>query len=291
MGFAIVAIGLSAFAADPVVVVDGLSQPTSIAVREGLRGGVELVIAEAGAGCVTSVVLLGEERQSAATLVEGLGAEPHAVAWAADGVMLIAGVKITAYECKPPGLPATELSMAAAVSEDRDPFSSVVASDRHVFTLRDGRLWRSRRLAEKLTEIRPVGPEDDADREEELVGLALHQRGYLTALVRTRLGHELRFLDPERPEVPGSAASVTGLESPYAMTYGAIARPSEPLLYALQADGVYRIDASAPSLAAARRVVEVEEAKAMAFGPDGALYIITADDSRTGVVQRVAGEF
>jgi hypothetical protein len=286
---------LAASGADPVVVVDGLSQPTSLAVREGPRGGVELAIAEAGAGCVTSVTLLGEERQSAVTLVEGLGAEPHAVAWAADGILLGAGEKITAFSCKP-GLPATELSSAAAVSEDRDVFTSLVASDRHVFALRDDRLWRSRRLAEQLTEVRAIGAEahgnhDRGEREGGPVGLALHKRGYLAELVQTRLDHELRFLDPEQPETPGAATPITGLEAPYALAYGAVPRPSEPLLYALQADGVYRIDASGPSLATAKRVAEVKDAKAMAFGPDGALYIVTADESRTGAVLRIAGEF
>jgi hypothetical protein len=281
---------LSASAAEPVVVVDGLSQPTSLAVREGPRGGVELAVAEAGAGCITSVVLLGEERQGAVTLVEGLGAEPHAVAWAADGVLLVAGEKITAFSCKP-GLPATELSSAAAVSEDRDVFTSLVPSDRHVFALRDDRLWRSRRLAEQLTEIRPIGAEQEGERDGGPVGLALNTRGYLAELVQTRLDHELRFLDPERPETPGAVTPITGLEAPYALAYGAVPRPSEPLLYALQADGVYRIDASGPSLATARRVAEVDDAKAMAFGPDGALYIVTADESRTGAVLRIAGEF
>lgn len=290
IGFAIVAVGLSASAAEPVVVVDGLSQPTSLAVREGPRGGVELSIAEAGAGCVTSVTLLGEERQDAVTLVEGLGAEPHAVAWAADGVLLIAGEKITAFSGKQPGQPAIELSSAAAVSEDRDEFTSLVASDRHVFALRDNRLWRSRRLAEQLTEIRPISEERD-EREESIVGLALNSRGYLAALVTTRVGDELQFLDPERPDAPGAATPITGLEAPYALAYGAVPRPSEPLIYALQADGVYRIDASGPSLATARRIAEVDDAKAMAFGPDGALYIVAADASRTGAVLRIAGEF
>lgn len=289
-GLAITAVCLATSAAEPVVVVDGLSQPTSLAVHEGPRGGVELAIAEAGAGCVTSVTLLGEERQDAVTLVEGLGAEPHTVAWAADGVLLVAGEKITAFSCKP-GLPATELSSAAAVSEDRDVFTSLVASDRHVFALRDDRLWRSRRLAEQLTEIRPIGAEQEGERDGGPIGLALNTRGYLAELVQTRLDHELRFLDPERPETPGAVTPVTGLEAPYALAYGAVPRPSEPLLYALQADGVYRIDASGPSLATARRVAEVKDAKAMAFGPDGALYIVTADESRTGAVLRIAGEF
>jgi hypothetical protein len=289
-GLAITAVCLATSAAEPVVVVDGLSQPTSLAVREGPRGGVELVIAEAGAGCVTSVTLLGEERQGAVTLVEGLGAEPHAVAWVADGVLLVAGEKITAYSCKP-GLPATELSTAAAVSEDRDVFTSLVVSDRHVFALRDDRLWRSRRLAEQLTEIRPIGAEQEGDRDGGPVGLALHKRGYLAELVQTRLDHELHFLDPERPDTLGAATPITGLEAPYALAYGALPRPSEPLLYALQADGVYRIDASGPSLATARRIAEFDDAKAMAFGPDGALYIVTADESRTGAVLRIADEF
>lgn len=281
---------LAASATEPVVVVDGLSQPTSLAVREGPRGGVELAIAEAGAGCVTSVTLLGEERQDAVTLVEGLGAEPHTVVWAADGVLLVAGEKITAFSYKP-GLPATELSTAAAGSEDRDVFTSLVASDRHVFALRDDRLWRSRRLAEQLTEIRPVDAEHEDERDGGPVGLALNTRGYLAELVQTRLDHELRFLDPERPDTPGAVALITGLEAPYALAYGVVPRPSEPLLYALQGDGVYRIDASGPSLATARRVAEVDDAKAMAFGPDGALYIVTADASRTGAVLRFAGQF
>jgi hypothetical protein len=290
-GLAITAVCLAASAAEPVVVVDGLSQPTSLAVREGPRGGVELAIAEAGAGCITSVVLLGEERQGAVTLVEGLGAEPHAVAWTADGTLLVAGEKITAYSCKQPGMPAIELSSAAAVSDDRDVFTSLVASDRHVFALRDDRLWRSRRLAEQLTEIRPIGAEQEGERDGGPVGLALNKRGYLAELVQTRLDYELRFLDPERPDAPGAVTPITGLEAPYAMAYGAVPRPSDPLLYALQADGVYRVDASGPSLATAKRVVEVDDAKAMAFGPDGALYIVTADASRTGAVLRTAGEF
>jgi hypothetical protein len=307
MGLAIATISLSALAAEPVVVVEGLSQPTGLAVREGPRGGVEVVIAEAGAGRLTSVVLLGEERQSDSTLVEGLGAEPLVVAWAAEGTLLVAGEKLTAYSCKRPGEPATELTSAAeqssatGVAEVRGTFSALAASNRHVFALRDGRLWRSRRLAEQLTEIRPIdaepegGVEQEGPRREErdggIVGLAINTRGYLAVLVRTRLSHELRFLDPERPEAPGAATPITGLSSPLAMSYGVVPRPSEPLLYALEADGVYRIDASAPSLAAAQLVARVEGAQAMAFGPDGALYLVTADASRTGAVLRIAGEF
>ncbi|QDV73506.1 hypothetical protein [Botrimarina mediterranea] len=287
---AIAATSLSASAAEPVVVIDGLSQPTGLAVREGPRGGVELAIAEAGVGRLTSVTLLGEERQNAVTLVEGLGAEPHAVAWAADGVLFAAGEKITAYACERPDLPAKELASAAESTPGRGAFTSLVATDRHVYALLDGGLWRSRRLAEQLTEAR-VATQHEEGHDEAIVGLALNPRGYLASLVSTRLGHELRFLDPERPEAPGDATPVTGLEEPFAMSYGAVTRPSEPLLYALQADGVYRIDAAGPSLATARRVAEIAEAKAMAFGPDGALYIVTADESRTGVVLRTAGEF
>ncbi len=276
-------------AALPVrAVVEGLAQPTGIAARVGPRGGVELAIAEAGAGCVTSVVLLGGERHGSTTLVEGLGAEPLAVAWTGDGVLLVAGETLSVYGRQRAGLPATLLSTAGADAPERTRLGSLVATDRHVYALGDGTLRRSRRLADQLTEMREVGVGGEGHR---LVGLSLNHLGYLTALVNGPLTHELWFLDPERPDGAGTVIAVTGLQSPSALAYGAVPRPSEPLLYALQADGVYRIDATGPSLSTARRVAEVASPKGMAFGPDGALYVVTADEDRTGVVLRFAGEY
>lgn len=282
-------------AAEPVVVVEGLAQPTGLAVREGSRGGVELAIAEAGAGCVTSVVLLGDERHSATTLVEGLGADPQTVLWAGDGALFVAGNTLTAYASQRAGLPATQTATASAEALGRGRLTSLAANDRYVFGAGEGRLWRSRRLADRLTEVREIGPEGAArpgEQEERVVGVALNLRGYLTVLIRAPLAYELRFLDPESPDADGGPATVvTGLNQPIALSYSAAPRPSEPLLYALEPDGVYRIDASGGSAATARRVAEVESPQAMAFGPDGALYVVTADESRTGAVLRFAGEF
>ena len=84
--------------APPVVLADDLNNPTSVAVREGPSGGVEVAVAESGAGRVVALTLLGDAVQSRATLVEGLAASPTAIEWTADGVLAVAGARLSLHE-------------------------------------------------------------------------------------------------------------------------------------------------------------------------------------------------
>ncbi|TWT94033.1 hypothetical protein Pla108_37440 [Botrimarina colliarenosi] len=288
LAWAVAFVGMAggAMAAEPTVALDGLDNPAAIAVREGPRGGIELVVAEAGAGRVTAVVLLGEMRQGAVTLADGVAPAPAALAWSADGSLYVANTAIAAYAVERPALPATQRSVAEAATP-LHRFTALAPIGEFVYAIGDGALWRCRRLADRLTEIRRVETSGD------FIGLATNRLGYLAALTQGQVGHALLFLDPEKPNAAATdAILVTGLKEPTALAYGAVARPSEPRLYALDHDGVYRLDARVGAdgfaTATAVQVAEAAAPVAMAFGPDGALYLIEADGSQ---VLRFAGDF
>lgn len=273
-----------------VVVARGLAEPTGVAAREGTRGGVEVVVAEAGAARVASFVLLGEHLQSASIFIEGLSPRPQAVAWADDGSLFVAQDTITAYSAEQG--PVARLS-AARVAAPPSRLGSLASNSRHVFGVGDGALWRARRVDDRLADLRRVEGRSSA------TAVVVSPEGYLVTLGKpaspASAEWELAFLDPETPESGGATLRVEGLTDPAALVLGVTPRPAEPRVYVLQTDGLYRLDAAAaltgPPVASATRVLRHEGLAAASVGPDGAIYAVMAEGREGGELLRFAGEY
>ncbi len=167
------------------------------------------------------------------------------------------------------------------------PFTSLTIDERHAFALRNGRIYRSRRAGKGLTSLRAFGTSWAGG----IRALALNERGYLVLLQADEAADTWRlvFCDPNAPEGEPLAAWKVPLAEPLALAYSPVPSPTEHQLYALGSDGVYRLDAAVGDTIGITRIASIAHPIAMAFAPNGLLYVATLTDDGAGVLLRLDG--
>lgn len=286
-------------------VVSDLHRPRGIAVRPGgTADKFEVFVADTGSGRIlrwsnqspdkTSVVVEGFAANQAADAVGQTG--PTAVGFFDPGLLVVGatqdkdGSLLRAYELQD----GDKVLAAAAASEATSKYNRMNGAtctsfararvnefvpDRLFLALRrdDGsrELWSARVQAGTIHEPKPFGSGTAADPR----AVAISNTG---RVVVADADGKLYFYSPVDGEV--ELALTTDLKQPMSLTYN----PSTGALCAADfAGGVYRIDdASQPGTAACRtvKVAEVSRPTALAFAPDGLLYVLTLgtnDDNGT----------
>lgn len=186
-----------------------------------------------------------------------------------------------------------QATRVVAAGDSPRSFASLTADRRRVFAVGGGRLWRARRVGERLASLRPFAAEWGS----QVAAATISARGYLAVLHRRPPAEEpsdewsLSFCDPQTPTDRPFATFVTPLRSPLGIAYGTRRSPADHPLFALTERGVYRLDAgypnSEPPACEATLVAEIRRPQAMAFGPEAALYIAALTDDDDGVLLRV----
>ncbi|MEQ8849597.1 hypothetical protein [Botrimarina sp.] len=265
---ALQACGAAAAEPAPTLVLDGLSSPSGLAVWRRPTGEPELLVAEEGR--VVALPIGENAGKPVRTVIEELPPGPTRLAATPDGAVLAASDGLLArYE------PAPQTSEPAAQVElPGGKPTALVASADHAFTVHSGSLRRSRLVAGRLTESREVRAD--------CLAAAFAPRGYLAALLGPTEGDTALRLALMNPAEPGEQAvemPVEGLASPTAIAFGG--RSSDAVLYAIDADGLCRIDsdldASGRPRGVAKRLAEIEDPRSLAAATDGAAYVTTGD--------------
>ncbi|TWT87559.1 hypothetical protein Mal64_31010 [Pseudobythopirellula maris] len=170
------------------------------------------------------------------------------------------------------------------------PVAALAANGRHVFAVGEGGLLRA---SHSGVGVSPLGPFGESEHPRQI---AISPDGYLAVLQQGESEDTIAFYDPAQPAAEPRTTMPIGLKGAVAIAYGALPRPVDRLLYALVSDpqqpggdGVYRLDAAlgATGHAACRAtpVAAVENATAMAFGADGALYLVAVHEGRGALLR------
>lgn len=185
-----------------------------------------------------------------------------------------------------------QATRVVAAGDSPTSFASLTADRRRLFAVGGGRLWRARRVGERLASLRPFS----AEWASQVAAATISAQGYLAVLHRPAAKKSsdewsLSFCDPQTPTDRPFATFVTPLRSPLGIAYGPRRSPADYPLFALTERGVYRLDAGDPNgeppACEATLVAEIGRPQAMAFGPDTTLYVAALTDGGGGVLLRV----
>lgn len=181
--------------------------------------------------------------------------------------------------------PQLELKQLVRVTQKTDsgPFTKLTIDESHAFALREGKTYRSRRAGKSLASLRTFGDSWANG----IVAMALSERGYLVLLQAEGNDWRLVFCDPFSPEKEPIVSWGTPLIEPLALVYSPLPSPTERQLYALTTDGLYRLDAAVGETITATRIADIPQPVAMAFAPDGTLYVAALTEDGAGVLLRL----
>lgn len=303
-------------------ILRGLDKPCALAVRVGASRSVyQVYVAEAGAGRIVRV--RGESGEAAPVIVgfptgaEGALGNPRAMALLDSDAL---AVSWTTGGDQPPvtavyTLPEDGQTLAAdehrQVADARradasGPLTALAADARYLYASQHAAgavsMWRARNNVGVLGGFRPLATLDSPH----AAPLVVSPDGYLVAAYRRQLdGGDCRveFYDPHAERGSLRLALDVELADVRGLAYGALPRPAARLLYAINGEeaprerqGVYRLDATLDERdrPAVREVLVAKAPKptALAFGPDGALYVTTAGDGdSSGELLRFEGGF
>lgn len=260
---------------------------SGIAVRQPPEGGLEVAIAESGAGRVLLLKLLGDRVLDQQAIVESLPIIPTAVAWAADGTLFVASDVLRGYRCEDDRV--WERAAQASAKAPLAACSSVGVSDTWAFCTCERQLLVSRRVAMRLTNLRPARQELANIR-----GATLSPRGYLTVLHVEKEGFSLSFSDPMTREGAPATLPVAGLVNPTMLIYGSSSGHAGRSLYAMERgqpsdpalSGVVQIDADQKG-GTAKLVAPIQSPSAFAVGPSGAIFAVTQEEGKPGKLYKV----
>jgi DNA-binding beta-propeller fold protein YncE len=299
-------------------VLSDLHRPRGIAVRPGgTADRFEIFVADTGAGRIVrwsnqspkekSEVISGFAAGNTADASTQTG--PMAVGFFDPGLLVVGttqgkvGSLLRAYELQE----GENVLAADAASEATSKFSRMngatctsfararvneLVPDRLFLAVRgddtvrsdsgDARLWSARVQSGTIREPKPFGSEEPAESR----AVAISNSGRVVA---ADAGGKLTFYSPVNGDV--ELALATDLKQPLSLAYN----PSTGALYAADfARGIYRIDdASQPGSPACRtvKVADANRPTALAFVPDGALYVLTFGTSEdNGTLSIITGD-
>lgn len=301
------------------VVAKQLAYPTGLAVRPGgSRSGPDLLIAEAGAGRVVGL----SSDATPPELVEVLtgfskapAAGPRCLAFRSRNRLLVAQsgngkdpARVSEYDIDDEQLPMQGSASKAIVAYaqgggdvalagmGRDDSSLVVTTADHQWLLQATFQGRGADKLERF--VKPL----DATRVGTPRGVTFSEKGYLLVSLagdRSAAGDSLiAFLHPVDLSAGPLLVLETGLDEIVALAYS----PTSGNLYAANcgsadssSDGIYRLIASGGNgrdSCKAQLVARVEQPTAMAFKPDGTLYVTTggAENEPTGELLKLTGD-
>jgi DNA-binding beta-propeller fold protein YncE len=286
-------------------VLSDLHRPRGIAVRPGgTADRFEIFVADTGAGRI--VRWSNQSPNEKSDVISGFAASntadasaqkgPMAVGFVDPGLLVVGatqdkdGSLLRAYELQEGEnvLAADDASEATSKSSRMNGATCTsfararvneFVPDRLFLAVRsddgDARLWSARVQSGTIREPKPFGSEEPAKSR----AVAISNSGRVVA---ADAGGKLTFYSPVDGDV--ELALATELKQPLSLAYN----PSTGALYAADfARGIYRIDdASQPGSPACRtvKVADANRPTALAFAPDGALYVLafgTSDDNGT----------
>ncbi|MEM6799043.1 MAG: hypothetical protein AAF589_05970, partial [Planctomycetota bacterium] len=181
-------------------------------------------------------------------------------------------------------------------------YAAVAANNRHVYfaltnLAEGGLLARARHTAGMLSALRPLATARDLPDDLSPRAVAVGPDGYVVAAFASSADSgpaaRLIFADPEPSD--GSGAPVVmefDLPGVCALAYGPAPRPQRHRLYALAASdgeggesGLYRVDAAVDAAGkmtgSATLLAPFPRPVAMAFSPDGVMYVLTLGETST----------
>lgn len=306
--FFAVAASAIAQSAEPTVTLKNLNRPCGIAFRPGgTADRYDVFIAETGAGRVVRWSTSAPDQ--AATVIEGFDRnkefdrfEPQGpvALWFLDPGMLVVGTAaartddvLRNYELPEEGetLAAGDAASSARSGGDNAVCLSITRSranefvtDALLLATRDakgGRLMKARIQAGIVGKMRPF-LQTEADAQPMAVATSPAGR-----IVVADAAGGLTFYNP----IDGDAELrlTTGLKQIAGLAYS----PTTNSLYAVDfSQGLYRIDdASEPGRPACKavQIAATKDASALAFAPDGSLYVVTFGDGENGTLQVISG--
>ncbi|MEM8865445.1 MAG: hypothetical protein AAGF31_07845 [Planctomycetota bacterium] len=309
-------------------IAEGLDQPVGLVVRPAAldtrndQTVDQLFVCEAATGRVLSATI---GRNDSADFVPvtmlvdagGASAAPTA-AWFLDRQTLL--VAVNEANDQERGIRVLQISdgPVAAVTREQQigellpqkapvlvgSYRSLAAGSRYVYCAFQsvdggGRLLRARHTAGGVSGLRLLATAEGAPDEAAPVALAMNDRGYLVAVyspIDPQAPSQLAFIAPELIAGVGLPVLLDlDLASVVAISYSPMPRPVERRLYALAADGLYRIDAAIDergrSATRTTKLAELTDPTAMAFAADGTLYVaVRGSIAAEGSVVRIDGE-
>lgn len=277
------------------VLIEGLSDPTGLAVRRLSEGpsAVEVFIAEAGAGAISRCEITPDGVSDPEQVITGDWPEPVSLGWFGEGYLLVASDRVTTHTLAP----KARVVATAELIEATGAIRSLATDDRYLFALSGGRLLRARHASGRFTSLRQAPGSLEG-----LAAVAPSPRGYLTSLRATEAPEKgspwtLSFHDPERPAFIAAEFEVSGLQNPVAMAYGRADGQQEAPLYVLQSDledptseGLYRIQADVAEsgrLGTRIELIAPLPRPLALMATEQAIYVITHDQEGGGRLYRI----
>lgn len=261
------ACALLACAAEPVLLADGLRGANALTATPNDAGGLRVLVAEAEAGRLTELILLGEALLSR----DEIAPLPDAK---------VTGLKLVGERCLVlTAAGVTSLSLEEWLDEPKTPTGQAVAgppvsNPRWLFAPGEGALLRGRLALGRVTRLRRIERPDGSP-----LAIAFSPEGYLVSIVPAEEAHRILFHDPERPEREGAGYPLDGLVSPRAIGYVGPAQGAS--LLAIDDEGGWRRIVNQSTGTETRALAEPVDGPdgAVAFlpTPAGALLVLTAE--------------
>ena len=183
-------------------------------------------------------------------------------------------------------------------------FTQLAINDRYLFAIHQGQLLQSRTGGKRFNGLRPNVENPEVLADETITALMFNEQGYLIAASSQGGSAKLIFLNPHVIK-PVAEFNVLGLIRIDALKLGPQPQPVDRLLYALVSEtsegeqesesipepGLYRLDSRVPTggefRCQAELVQPIKQPVAFDFGPEGKLYVVTAD----GKLLQIDGQY
>jgi len=321
----IAAVGLSSrsVAADAVVetVLDGLQDPYSISIRPAAESSdpYEILVFDRGAGSIVSV--RSDEPGRSTKLIGGWKAGDRAeVVLALDARHVIASsgkalLSVYALATQGESLAADDASQTIEAPKALEPapprhVSAIIRTraNRHVPDMlilamggegAPGGLWQVPIRADTLGDVAPFSPASN-DAARPVSALAVSNEGFIVAAEAARPDRptpsRLTFYNP----IDGSVVLRLPVDLHEISAIACSPKSGNLYVAAMELDsetpGVYRVDDATRDgrrASKAVKIADVQRPAAIAFGPDGSLYVATIDDADSareqGTLKRIKG--